>query len=83
MTTLTLQQIQQLYPNEWILIGNPELRKDDFAGSMIQKIIAGIVLYHSKDKRELGYKVAEVSKNISETACIYTGEIPKNRKFWL
>ena len=83
MQTLTLDQIKSTYPDEWVLIGNPQMRQDNFVGPIVRKLLAGVVLYHSKDKRELGYKAAELAQTVSETACIYTGEIPKNRKFWL
>lgn len=83
MEILTIDQIKLQYPNEWVLVGNPTMRADNFVGPIIQKIIKGIVLYHSKDKREIGYKAAEIAQTVEETACIYTGEVPKNRKFWL
>ena len=83
MKVLTLEEIKTNYPDQWVLIGNPQMRKDNFVDPIIRKLLAGIVLYHSKDKREIGKKVAELIKNVKETACIYTGEIPKNRKFWL
>jgi hypothetical protein len=83
METLTIEEIKTAYPNEWVLIGNPMMRDDNFVGPIIRKMLAGIVLYHSKDKRELGYKAADLAQSVNETACIYTGEIPKNRKFWL
>jgi hypothetical protein len=83
METLTIEEIKTAYPNEWVLIGNPLMREDNFVGPIIRKMLAGIVLYHSKDKRELGYKAADLAQSVNETACIYTGEIPKNRKFWL
>lgn len=83
MKTLTIDEIKALYPDQWVLVGNPQMRADNFAGPLIHKIINGIVLYHSKDKREIGYKAVEIAKTVEETACIYTGTIPKNRKFWL
>ena len=83
MEILTIDQIKNQYPDEWILVGNPQMREDNFVGPIIRKIISGIVLYHSKDKRELGYKAADIAQTVDETACIFTGEIPKNRKFWL
>lgn len=83
MEILTTEQIKSKYPDEWVLIGNPQMRKDDFVGPIIHKLISGMVLYHSKYKRELGYKAAELAQTVEETACIYTGTIPKNRKFWL
>ncbi len=83
MQVLTLDQIKARFPDEWVLIGNPKMRDDNFVGPIIRKLISGIVLYHSKDMRELGYKAAEIAQTVEETACIYTGEVPKNRKFWL
>lgn len=80
---LTIEQIFSQYPDEWVLIGNPKLKNDGFVGPLIRKIISGIVLYHSKDKKEIGYKAAELAQTVEETACIYTGKVPKNRKFWL
>lgn len=83
MTILTIEEIKTQYPDQWVLVGNPQMREGNFVGPLIRKIIGGIVLFHSKDKRELGYKAVEIAQSVEETACIYTGEIPKNRKFWL
>ena len=83
METLSLEQIKTMYPDQWILIGNPVLSDPEINGSILSKLIKGIVLFASKDKRELGYKAAELRKNVETTACIYTGEIPKNRLFLL
>lgn len=79
----TIDQIRQDYPDQWVLIGSPELSEPTINGSMVSKLIRGIVLYASKDKRELAYKADEVRQGIEFTACIYTGEIPKNRSFLL
>ncbi len=79
----TLEQIIASYPNEWVLIANPQMRGDDFVGPIIKKLIAGTVLYHSKDKREIAYKGLGLVSNHEETTCIFTGEIAKKRKFWL
>jgi hypothetical protein len=83
MNVLTIEEIKEQYPDQWVLVGNPQMRTDNFVGPLIRKILAGIVLFHSKDKREIGYKAIGIAKTVDETACIYTGEIPKNRKFWL
>ncbi len=83
MQTLTIDQIRAAYPDEWVLIGNPDLGSDDVVGSVVSKLVSGIVLYHSKDKREIGYKTAELTENIDRFTCIYTGQIPTNRRFWL
>ena len=81
MNILTIEQIKIDYPNQWVLIGNPELREPEINGSIFSKLIRGIVLFASKDKREIGYKAQEVSANVEKTACIYTGEIAQN-KLW-
>ena len=71
------------YPNQWILVGNPQLSEPEINGSIVSKLIDGFVLYASKDKRELAYKMTDIPIEISNTACIFTGEIPKNKLFLL
>ena len=83
MEILTIEQIRAFYPNQWVLIGDPQMREDDFVGSILQKIQAGLVLYSSADKREIAYKTQELVKNVARFTCVYTGEIPKNKRFWL
>lgn len=83
MEVLTIDQIKIDFPNQWVLIGNPQMREGNFVGSILQKIKAGLVLYNSSDKREIAYKTQELVKDVERFTCIYTGEIPKNRRFWL
>ncbi len=83
MQTLTIDQIRSQYPDQWILVGDPKLSDPEINGSIVSKLISGIVLYASKDKRELAYKATSLRKGIETTACIYTGEIPQNRLFLL
>ncbi len=62
----------------------PNLNEPEINGSIISKLLSGIVLYASKDKREIGFKAKDVkSPMVNETVCIFTGEIPKNRLFLL
>ncbi|MEZ4902530.1 MAG: hypothetical protein R2822_12650 [Spirosomataceae bacterium] len=42
---MNISQIKQLYPNEWVLLGNPMIENS--------QVIAGIVIYHAKDKRDI------------------------------
>ncbi len=81
--SLTVDQIRSAYPDEWVLVGNPMLGDADTVGSVVSKLQSGIVLYHSKDKREIAYKAKELTQNVERYACIFTGEAPKNRRFWL
>jgi hypothetical protein len=83
MEQQTIEQIKSNFPNEWVLIGNPDLGDPQKAGSIISKLVSGVVLYHSKDKREIAYKTKELTENIERFTCIYTGNLPKNRRIWL
>lgn len=53
---LTIDQIRSTYPDEWVLVGNPDLGDPNHVGSVVSKLQSGIVLYHSQDKREIAYK---------------------------
>lgn len=79
---LTITEIKQNYPSQWVLVGNPELNQD-FVGSVISKLISGVVLFGSKDRREIAYKAKVLRKGFNKVACVYTGEIPQNRKYLL
>ena len=82
MEILTIQQIKLQYPEQWVLIGNPVLTDPSILGSIVSKLIEGVVLLASKDKREIGYKAKDVKVGYDSLTCIYTGEFPRNRK-WL
>lgn len=82
MEVLTINQIKTQYPDQWVLIGNPELKDFDILEAIINKLISGIVLFASKDKREIAYKAKDLRKDVESITCIYTGEFPSNRK-WL
>ncbi len=79
---LTFEDIKNVYPNQWVLIGNPELDNLDTLGSIASKLLSGTVLFASADKREIGYRAKELRKNYESVTCVYTGIIPQNRK-WL
>ncbi|NUO00650.1 MAG: hypothetical protein HUU01_08540 [Saprospiraceae bacterium] len=83
MEILTIDQIKLQYPDQWVLVGNPELDDPNTLGSVVSKLLRGIVLYASKDKRELAYKAKDVKSEVSRTACIYTGQFPKRRRIGL
>ena len=74
---INISEIKTLYPDEWVLLGNPVM--DD---SKID-VLSGIPLFHSKDKKEIANNFSELKKGYETTACIYTGELSNNRKFWL
>lgn len=82
MEKQTIEEIRKQYPDQWVLVGDPELKDGDSLGSIISKLERGFVLLASKDKREIGYKTKEARKGFKSVTCIYTGQIPQNRK-WL
>jgi hypothetical protein len=83
MEALTIDQIRDAYPEQWVLVGNPILTDAGTVGSVISKLQSGVVLYHSKDKREIAYKAKELTRTVDRFTCVFTGEAIKNRRFWL
>ena len=79
---LSFENIRLLYPNQWVLIGSPELDDPNTLGSIVSKLVSGVVLLASKDKREIAQNAKFVRQNYQSVTCVYTGEIPQNRK-WL
>ena len=72
---LSFEKMRELYPDEWVLIGNPEMEH-----IYVRK---GIVLMHGKDIRKIAYTGRELAKKYKTYTLKWTGEYPKNRKFWL
>jgi hypothetical protein len=83
MEPITLAEMKSRYPDEWVLVGNADLGGEESVGTVIKRLVSGIVLYHSKDKHEVAYKGREARKGYQGCTLIYTGEIAKHRKFWL
>ena len=80
---VSIEDIKNMYPEQWVLIGNPLLRNPASNGSIHNRLISGVVILANKDKRELAYQAKDMVNNYDETLCIFTGEIPKNRIFLL
>jgi len=69
---ITFEQVTKLYPNEWVLLGNPEIENS--------LILGGVVLYHSKDKKEVCYIGRDKTADFSKVTIAYAGDLKKNRK---
>ena len=80
---LSMEDIKKMYPDQWVLLGNPVLRNPQSNGAILNRLITGIVLLASKNKRELAEKAKYVVGDYDETACVYTGEVAKNRIYLL
>lgn len=61
------------FPNEWILLANPVVNDNN-------EIIKGILLLHSKDKREICYKGKDIAKEFDKITVIYTGQYNIERR---
>ena len=81
MQALTIEEIRKQYPDQWVLIGNPELRNSEVLEPIVYKILRGVVLLANKDKREVALKAKDARQGYDSISCIWTGEFPKNRKW--
>jgi len=66
-------EISLSFPDEWILLGNPVLDQNS-------EIIKGIVLFHSKDKREVCYKGRDKVKEYKKISVVFTGKYNIQRR---
>ena len=44
-TYVAIEELKKMYPEEWVLLGNPKMKDTS--------VLGGVVLFHSKDKREV------------------------------
>ncbi len=71
---LNINDIKKLYPDEWVLIGNPEMDKSAL------NVFSGIPILHSKDKKEVCYLGKSKTKDFKTITIIYTGSFKPARK---
>ena len=81
--TLLFSDIKKLYPNEWVLIGNPDLDETPVLKAVVEKLRGGIVLFHSKTKMEVALHAKEAKVGYDNFVCVYTGEMPRHKRYWL
>jgi len=70
----SIEDIKASYPDEWILLGNPVM--DEYR----QEILSGVVLYHSRDKRELAYRDKPLLKAYKKTAHFFNRVTPRPKR---
>ncbi len=80
---LTFDDIKKMYPDEWVLIGNPDLEDSKILKSVVSKLRGGVLLYHSKTKMDVAIHAKEVKEGYDTFVCVYTGEISHNKRYWL
>ena len=69
--TVTIEEIKTSYPDEWILLGNPEINEEE------QSILSGVLVYHSADKREVCYLGRPLIKDYETTAMFFNRVTPR------
>jgi len=70
----SIDDIKKSYPDEWILLGNPEM--DEYE----QYFLSGEVLYHSRDKRELAYRDKPLLKKYDDIALLFNRVTPRPKR---
>ena len=70
----SIEDIKKSYPDEWILLGNPEM--DEYE----QYYLSGEVLYHSRDKRELAYRDKPLLKKYDDIALLFNRVTPRPKR---
>lgn len=71
-SSVTFKQAQVLFPDEWVLVGNPVMQ-----GTTVTD---GVVLFHSKDKKEVCYLGREKAAEFDRVTVAFTGDLVENRK---
>jgi hypothetical protein len=71
---INISEIKNLYPNEWVLLGNPIMDESKI------DILEGIPLFHSKDKKEVCYIGRDKTADFDKITLIYTGSFKPTRK---
>ena len=69
---LELDELKKIYPDEWILLGDPEMENTS--------VLGGIVLYHSKDKKEVCYIGRDKTANYATVTIAFAGDLKQHRK---
>ena len=70
---IAIDEIKSLFPDEWVLVGNPVLNETGI------RVLSGIPIYHSKDKKEVCYLGRDKTEGYSKIKLIYTGSVKHSR----
>ena len=71
-TYITLDELKKLYPDEWVLLGNPQMKNIS--------VLGGVVLYHSKDKKEVCYIGRDKTAGFSTVTIAFAGDLKQHRR---
>jgi hypothetical protein len=73
-SNLSINDIKNMYPEEWVLIGNPTMDESKI------EVLSGIPIYHSKDKKEVCYIGRDKTSDFDKIALLFTGTFKPSRK---
>lgn len=68
----TIAEFKALFPDEWLLLAEPRMNKTN--------VLGGILLYHSKDKKEVCYLGRDKTAGYKRITIAYTGELRPVRR---
>lgn len=71
-TYTDFDELKKLYPDEWILLGDPKMKNTSVLGE--------VVLYHSKDKKEVCYIGRDKTADFSTVTIAFAGDLKQHRK---
>jgi hypothetical protein len=69
-----IDDMKKNYPDEWILLGNPEWDKPGL------HVLSGTVLYHSPDKREVAYLGRPLTKGYEKLTLFFNRVTPRPKR---
>lgn len=69
---IAFDDLKKLYPNEWVLLGNPKMENTS--------VLGGIVLFHSKDKKEVCYIGRDKTADYATVTIAFAGDLKQHRK---
>ncbi len=72
--SISISAIKASYPDEWVLLGNPVMDESKI------DVLAGVPLFHSKDKKEVCYIGRDKTADFEKVTLICTGVFPAVRK---
>ena len=71
-TYIEFDELKKMYPDKWVLLGEPEMKNTSVFG--------GIVLYHSKDKKEVCYIGRDKTADYATVTIAFAGDLKQHRK---
>ena len=72
--SVNISSIRNLYPDEWVLLGNPIMDESKI------DVLSGIPIYHSKDMKEVCYIGRDKTAAHTKITLIFTGSFKPIRK---